>query len=191
MGQAKMLGMSWLNPGKKVEIVEQGSELLIRATGTKSSINLLIPVIVCVLGYIAWRDQSLFSSCVCALAFVGAVFSYYKKEDGELRITDRDIVANGDMGGWSGEYKQFRWVDISGLDHREGGEDAPSGLYARTGRWNASCVMAGLNREQSEEVISAIFRRFPYVAMAEDKDGWSLFNNESQLITLDLSKPKK
>jgi hypothetical protein len=51
--------------------------------------------------------------------------------------------------------------------------------------------MAGLNREQSEEVIAAIFQRFPYVVMAEDNDGWSLFGNASGLTTLGLSQPKK
>jgi hypothetical protein len=85
----------------------------------------------------------------------------------------------------------FRWADISGLDFRQGGEDEPSGLYARTGRWNATCLMAGLNREQSEEVIAAVYRRFPYVEMAKDNDGWSLFGGGSGLTTLGLSKPKK
>jgi hypothetical protein len=51
--------------------------------------------------------------------------------------------------------------------------------------------MAGLNREQSEEVIAAIYRRFPYLEMAEDTGGWSLFDGGSEIMTLGLSKPDK
>jgi len=56
-----------------------------------------------------------------------------------------------------------------------------------------ACVLrdAGLNKEQSEEVIATAYRRFPYVVMAEDNDGWSLFGNRSELTTLGLSKRKE
>jgi len=120
-----------------------------------------------------------------------AIWFRFRNEDGEIRVTDGEILAYGDTGGWSKGYVRFRWADISGLDYRVGAEDGPSGLFARTGRWNATCILAGLSREQSEEVIAAIFQRFPYVVMAEDNDGWSLFGNGSELTTLGLSKPKK
>jgi hypothetical protein len=191
-GQAKILAMSWRGPGKHIQVVEQDDGLLIKVTGIKQSIDLLIPIVVLVgLAYMAWRDHSWILALGSAFAFGTAIWSWFRNEDGVLQITDREILASGDLGGWSKGYVRLRWVDISGLDYRVGGEDGPSGLFARSGRWNATCIVAGLSREQSEEVITTIFQRFPYVVMAEDNDGWSLFGNGSELTTLGLSKPKK
>jgi hypothetical protein len=183
--------MNWLGPAKRIEFVEQGDVLLVRATGIKCAVDLLVPLFACVWTYFVWRGQHWVLFFI-GLFFLGSsVWMLFRNKDGELRITDTDILATGDRGGLIDESVQFRWADISGLDFRQGGEDEPSGLYARTGRWSATCVMAGLNREQSEEVIAAVYRRFPYVVMAEDKDGWSLFGKGSGLTTLGLSKPRE
>lgn len=191
-GHAKILAMNWLGPGKQIQVVEQDDGLLIQVTGIKRNVDLLIPVAVFVgIAYMAWRDHSWLLSFGAAFAFGTAVWSRFRNEDGELRITDGEILAYGDLGGWSKGYVRFRWADISGLDYRVGAEDGPSGLFARSGQWNATCIMAGLSREQSEEVITAIFQRFPYIAMAEENDGWSLFGSGSEITTLGLSKPKE
>ncbi|WP_158941718.1 hypothetical protein [Granulicella sp. S190] len=181
--------MNWLGPEKQIEVIQQGDVLLIKATGIRRTVDLLMPLAFAIFMYFVWRERHWISSVIALFIFGSAVWVLFRSQDGELRITDTHIEANGNRGGWTDASVQFRWIDISGLDFRQGGEDELSGLYARTGRWNATCLMAGLNREQSEEVIAAVFRRFPYVVMAEDKDGWSLFGN-SELTTLDLSKPK-
>jgi|SRR5271170_59372 len=127
-GHAKILAMNWLGPGKHIEVVEQEDVLLINVTGIKQSIDWLIPISVCVLmTYITWRAHS-WGAAFGALFFLGmAILSWLRNEDGELRITEREILAYGDMGGWSKGYVRFRWADISGLDYRVGGEDGPSG----------------------------------------------------------------
>jgi hypothetical protein len=182
--------MNWLGPAKRIEVVELGDVLLIRAAGGTSAVDLLVPLFACVFTCFAWRDKHWISFFFGLFIFSSSVWMLFRDKDGELRVSDTDIVASGDLGGWNGGYVRFRWADISGLDFRQG-EDEPGGLYARTGRWSATCIMAGLGREQSEEVIAAIYRRFPYVVMAEDRDGWSLFGGGSGLISLGLSKPKK
>jgi hypothetical protein len=183
--------MNWLGPAKQIEVSELGDVLLIKATSTKGAIGLVVPIFACVWTYLVWRDKH-WALFFFGLFFLGSsIWILFRDKNGELRVSDTDIAANGDLGRWADGSVQFRWEDISGLEFRQGGEDEPTGLYARTGRWSATCVMAGLNREQSEEVISAIFQRFPYVVMAEDRDGWSLFGNGSELTTLGLYKPKK
>jgi len=182
--------MNWLGPAKRIELVEQGDVLLIKAAGGTSAIDLLLPLFACGWTYFVWRDKH-WVLLFFGLFFLGSsVWMLFRDRDGEVRVSDTDIVASGDLGGWIADTVQFRWIDVSGLEFRQG-EDEPGGLYARTGRWSATCIMAGLSREQSEEVIAAIYQRFPYVVMAEDRDGWSLFGGGSGLISLGLSKPKK
>jgi hypothetical protein len=182
--------MNWLGPAKRIELVEQGDVLLIKAAGGKSAVDLLLPLFACVWTYFAWRDKN-WILCFFGLFFLGSsVWMLFRDRDGEVRVSGTDIVASGDLGQWTDGSVQFRWIDISGLEFRQG-EDEPGGLYARTGRWSSTCIMAGLSREQTEEVIAAIYRRFPYVVMAEDRQGWSLFGDGSGLISLGLSKSKK
>jgi hypothetical protein len=182
--------MNWLGPAKRIELVEQGDVLLIKAAGAKSAVNLLLPLFACGWTYFVWRDKHWVLLFFGLFFFGSSVWMLFRSKDGELRVTDAGIMATGNRGGWIDESVQFRWIDISGLEFRQG-EDEPGGLYARTGRWSSTCIMAGLSREQTEEVIAAIYRRFPYVVMAEDNDGWSLFGNGSGLTTLGLSKAKE
>jgi len=48
--------------------------------------------------------------------------------------------------------------------------------------------MPHVNKEQAEEIIAAIYRRFPYVEMTTDDDGWLPLGGKSDLTTLGLSK---
>jgi hypothetical protein len=182
--------MNWIGPAKRIEVVEQGDVLLIKAVGVKSAVHLLVPLFASVFMYFVWRDKHWIPFFFGLYVFGSSIWMLFRDREGELRVSDTDIAASGALGRWADGSVQFRWIDISGLEFRQG-EDEPGGLYARTGRWSATCVIAELNREQSEEVIAAIFQRFPYVVMAEDNDGWSLFGNGSGLTTLGLSQPKK
>ena len=165
--------MNWLGPAKRIEVVKQSDVLLIKATGIRRAVDLLLPLVSCAWAYFVWLYRDWVSLVVSLFIFGASLWFLFRNRNGELRITDTDIMASGNRGGWIDESVQFRWADIRGLDFRSGGEDEPRGLYARTGRWRATCVMAGLNKEQSDEVIAAVHRRFPYVVMAKDKDGWS------------------
>jgi hypothetical protein len=183
--------MNWLGPAKQIEVIALGDVLQIKATAKGRAIDLVGPILSAAWTYFAWRDKHWVFVAFGLFVFASIVWKLFQTQEGELRITETVISARGDLGGWTDGSVELRWGDISGLDYRQGGEEEPSELYARTGRWNGTCVMAGLNREQSEEVIAAIFQRFPYVVMAEDNDGWSLFGNASGLTTLGLSQPKK
>ncbi|MBB5341112.1 hypothetical protein HDF13_003445 [Edaphobacter lichenicola] len=144
--------MNWFGSAKQVEVVEQGDLLLIKATGTRRAVDLLVPLFLAVWGYVACRNEHWVSLVFVLFVFGSSVWFLFRDKGGELRVTDTEIVASGDLGGWGEGYVRFGWADISGLEYRQGEEDSNEGLYVRTGRWHTYCVMAGLNREQSEEV---------------------------------------
>lgn len=181
--------MNWFGPAKRIEIIEQEGGLMIRATGIRRVVDFLVMVLIAAgVAFMAWRDASWTLAFGAIVVAALEIAIWFRNEDGEVNVTEHDLTASGDLGGWSTGYVRFRWMDISGLEYQAGGENSEGGLYARTGGWSSRCLMAGLDREQAEEVIAAIYRRFPYVGMAEDNGGWSLFGGGSEIMTLGLSK---
>ncbi len=176
--------MRWFGPRARLEIIEQDDGLLIQSTGLKRGIDLVVSgCVVVVCGYIFWRDENWFSAiCFVCVAVLGTI-NLFRDQNGELWVTEEDLEASGYLGGMSNGHVRLRWSGISGLTYRAGGEDEPCGLYA-----GSTCVLANLNEEQANEIIAAIYRRFPYLEMAEDSGGWSLFGGRSGLTTLGLSK---
>ncbi len=181
--------MKWFEPDKRIEIIEQEDKLLVRAVGIKRVGDFLIPIVLGAgMEYFALRNGNSVLTLFGLLVVGLGVGGQFRNRDGEITITKDDLTASGDQGEWETGYVRFRWMDISGEEYQASGEDSAGGLYARTGWWSSKCLMAGLNREQSEEVIAAIYRRFPYLEMAEDSRGWSLFGGGSEIMTLGLSK---
>lgn len=184
--------MNWFGPAKRIEIIEQEDGLLIRAIGIKRVVDFLVMVLVAAgVAYMAWREASWILALGAILVAALEMVIWFRDEDAEINVTKKELWATGDQGNWTTGYVRFRWLDISGLEYQAGGEDSAGGLYARTGAWSSKCLMAELDREQSEEVIAAIYRRFPYLEMAEDSGGWSLFGGDNEIMTLGLSKSDK
>ncbi|RSL17442.1 hypothetical protein EDE15_2976 [Edaphobacter aggregans] len=145
-------------------------------------------LVIAGLAFLFWRNQSWIVLLMLVVAIGHGVVGWLGDDHAELLITKEGIEVIGTLGRISSSNLRLQWSSISGLDYREGGEDEPSGLYARLGSWSSTRLMTHVNKEQAEEIIAAIYRRFPYVEMAEDSGGWSLFSGGSEIMTLGLSK---
>jgi hypothetical protein len=129
-----------------------------------------------------------------ALLLGGSIYTFIRwlgDHESQLSATDEGLEAIGDLGESSSDHVRLRWSSISGLEYRMGGEDEPSVIYARRGGRSVTHVMTHVNKEQAEEIIAAIYKRFPYVEMAEDDGGWLPLGGKSELTTLGLSRPKE
>ena len=189
--QASIHGMNWFGPRARIEIFDKEDRLLIRAIDQQRWIDLVKSGCV-VLGFvfILWFDRSwLWILCFLAIAPFGLI-SWFHIRTGELWITEKEIEGYGDLCDPSSRHVHLGWSDISGLQYGTGGEHDATGLYVRRNWWGSTCILANLNEEQVSEIIAAIYRRFPYLEMAEDQgEVSSLFGGGSGLTTLGLSKP--
>ena len=153
----------WFGPVSRVEIVEQSDGLLVRVTQIRRkghlAIGLLITVIFCVLFA---RQESWWVLIALGLGVVWIGAWCFNDHSGEIRVDENYLTTSGKT------TVRLAWGEIYGLEYRMGGEDDPTGFYVRLGRWKWSCVMANLDREQTEEIIAAIHRRFPQLRMADE-----------------------
>jgi hypothetical protein len=184
--------MKWFGSNAEIEILEREDGMQVRVTRQRTRFDFLIrAVVLVVLGFLFWRNRSCFYLLVLLGVITHSVIDWVGNDQAELWITEKDLEAIGKIGGISHPRIRLPWASISGLEYREGGEDEPSGLYARRGGWSSTRIMTYVNKEQAEEIISAIYRRFPYVEMAEDSGGWLPLGGKSGLTTLGLSKSGK
>jgi hypothetical protein len=56
-------------------------------------------------------------------------------------------------------------------------------------RWKTSCVLPDLDEAQTNNIIDAIYKRFPDMPLATDSEPWGILGEP--LISLGLSKPRK
>ncbi len=84
------------------------------------------------------------------------------------------------------------WSDVIRLEYRNGGEDEPSGLAAKTGRWTWVWLVKDVDSAQAEAITDFVFRRFPLVTMAPEPPG--LLENwfgRSETTRLNLNDQQK
>lgn len=163
--------MRWFGPEKEIEIVDEGNALLIRATPVRRVVDFLGPAVVgAVMIRFAWRGASWIFVPVVIFVVAVLLSAVLRPGNGELRMTESALTASGDQGGWTSGYVKLQWNDIRSLEYRNLGEDGPRGLFAKTGSLRAQCLMAGLNRSQTEEILAALQRRFPSVM--ENEGAW-------------------
>jgi hypothetical protein len=155
----------WFGPVSRVEIVEQrnGNGLLVRVTPIRRKGHLAIGLLVTSIFGSVFARQDRWWALLLTAGF-GSIWlvSWLSSRRGEIRINEDYLAAEGKKA------VRLAWSEIHGLQYRAGGDDEPSGFYARVGRWKSICVMADLNREQTEEIIAAIHRRFPGLRMAAE-----------------------
>ena len=154
----------WFGPSSAIEIVDQTDGLLIRITHIKRKGYLVIALAIVFASsiFLAWRE-SLGGFVVLGIALLW-IASWFIDRKGEIRVTENYLMSEGNS------LVRLAWSEIRVLEYGGGGEDEPTGLYARVGRWRSVCVRANLNREQTEEIIAAIYHRFPSLKLADESE---------------------
>lgn len=174
--------MQWWGAANELEFIDKPDALTIRATSIRRRGDLLLPSALA-LGFIVapWFGGGLF--VLLGLGSLSAVLFYhwFMTSITELRVTERDIQVHSSGGSLS-----VRWNEIAGLEYRAGGENDPGGLYARETRWSAICLTNQLGESECDQVIDTIYRRFPYVKMADDHSGG--FLRDPEIISLGLNR---
>jgi len=174
--------MEWWGPANELEFDDKPDALTIRATSIRRALDLLLPsglalafvVTLCFGG--SWFTELVLGG-LSAFLF----FRWFATSTTELRVTERDIQVP-----YSGGFRSLDWSEIAGLEYRVGGEGESSGLYARKSRWEAVCLTSQLDESDCDQVIDAIYRRFPFVKMADDNS--SGFLRDAEIISLGLNR---
>ena len=152
----------WFGPVSRIEIVEQRDGLLVRVTPIRRKGHLAIGLLVTSIfgGLFARQDRWWVLLLTAGFGVIWVVSWLSSRRPSEIRINEDYLAADGK------KPVRLAWAEIHSLQYGGGGEDEPSGFYARISRWKSVCVMAHLNREQTGEIIAAIHRRFPQLRMA-------------------------
>ena len=153
----------WFGPVSHIEIVEQSDGLLFRVIQIKRKGHLALGILVTVVfGVLLARQESWLFFFVLGLGLVWIGAWCFDDHWGEIQVDGNYLTTRGK------KPVRLGWGEIHRLEYRSGGEDDPTGLYVRLRRWKSICVMPNLNREQTEDIIAAIHRRFPQLRMADE-----------------------
>jgi hypothetical protein len=175
--------MPFWDGNQKVETTDHGDFLLVRVTTPPFGVGFYIAVAACCMG-IWWfvKSKALLMPAVVLVAGAYSAIRSSKLTVAELRVTEQGIGYPGRL---------LLWKDIVSLEYLPGGEDGPSGLYAKTGRWGGQFLLKEIGQTDTNEIIDIIFRRFPLVEMAEQRPAITSIFNKPETITLGLSKSDK
>jgi hypothetical protein len=180
--------MKWFGTAMKVEQFDDGDRLRFRVTSERRLGILIIPFAAAIGLVYAWHVEASWLMLLGMAALVGVpIWRWLQVRVTELRVTELELVAEGDLNNGA-DTLWLQWSEVSGLQHYRGDEGGPDGLYALQGIWDRVCVLPDVNIAQADQIIRAIYSRFPYVAMAEGVETPSIFGKRSEPITFGLTK---
>lgn len=182
--------MKWWGPTTKLQTLAETDGVRFRATGQRRIGDLILPVLAGIGFVIELCRKGGIGPLFGLGALVALPLWYWLCQSvTELKVTEFELSATGDLGNTLDRSLRLRWTEVSGIEFRYGGEDESRGLYVRQGRWSRTCIMPNLDEDQTNQVIAAIYQRFPDLVMADAGQGrGSLFGSSGDPITLGLSK---
>jgi hypothetical protein len=99
-----------------------------------------------------------------------------------LEVNERELLVTLDLIKAPNRILRFKPYEVKSLEYRIGGEHEPSGLYL-----NNTCVFDGLDRKQTEAMVTRIFNRFPGVGGKDDTPTSMLHGDDSGITSLGIS----
>jgi hypothetical protein len=141
-----------------------------------------------------WRTGNPWLQIISGSAVGFTIFAAFANwiQGGETRlhVTLDRVLAEGNLGQLFSKSVAVAMADISSIGFYDGGGDGGiSGLYVRRG-WRFTPVLPRLSREQSQQVVDAITKKFPGIP-AESALNSSLFKGVGKLINHGLSKSSR
>ena len=181
-----MILRDMLAPVNRLDICEANNGLLITLF-TRSSrlegvfVALFVGVCVAMAGIHFFRPMILVGLVLLA---VGLAFARVVRERRiDLLVTNLEFrLVRSDFG----VGQVVCSADVKWLEHQDGGEDEPEGLYALL-RFGKVCVLPHANPAEADQVIDRIEKRFPDMAERWRASGTPF---DRHFITLGLSSPK-
>jgi hypothetical protein len=163
--------MQWWGPANSLEFIDEPDALTIRATSIRRPGDLIWPA-GCLVASLATLYFGAPAGWPISLAAMAALLcaGWFNTSVVELRVTQREISMRS-IRNWLDNEVKIQWKEIRALEYRVGGEYQSRGLYARKSFWSAPCIMPQLKKEETQQVIAAIARKFPDIVLA---DGASL-----------------
>jgi hypothetical protein len=175
--------MKWFGTAARLEQFDDGDRLRFRVTSERRLGILIIPVVAAIGLVYAWHVEASWLMSLGMAALIGVpIWRWLQVRVTELRVTELELVAEGDLARGD-NILWLQWSEVGGLQYYRGDEDGPYGLYALKGIWDRVCVMPGVNIAQADQIMRAIYSRFPYVAMAEGVETQSLYSSRSEPVT--------
>lgn len=163
--------MEWWGPASSLEFIDKPDTLTIRATSIRRAIDLAWPT-GCLIAALATYCFHAPAGWPVSLAVMAAILAggWVNTSVVELKVTQRDLCTRS-VRNWLDNSVKLRWDEVRALEYRIGGEYQSRGLYAKRSFWSAPCLMPQLSKQETQQVIDAIARKFPNIVLA---DGSSL-----------------
>lgn len=124
------------------------------------------------------------------LAVIGMVSGWLHGAVTVLTVTSSQLATRGNVGRMFSTEILIPAADVVSLEYDTGAEGDPSGLYVKQ-EWKNTCILSGISRQQSEQIVNEIYRRFPEIAKGDGESRSVLFGNKNELITLGLSQHER
>jgi hypothetical protein len=174
------------------EVSDSPNQLVVHSKVTKSLWGAgLVAGFFILWGWAAYsHDWGWKGLAFAAVALGFCAWHWFQDVDVHLVITDRGMETIGVFGGGYSPVRNTLWSEVTHLTFGmgSGGEDdySPKGLWA-TGPGLKTCLLPGLDEEQTAAVIVLIYDRFPnaILEMASDTEYRGLLRGD--LVSLNLS----
>lgn len=136
--------------------------------------------------FMTWVKWDWFWS-IAAIACAGSIFARVQRgRVSELIVTEFELIARGAAVTPGHIQDRLLISQVSHLEFASPEEPMSSGLYARH-HWSYTCLAPDISREQAELILSAIYEKFPDLALGTEIKELSLFGKRDEVITLNLA----
>jgi hypothetical protein len=135
----------------------------------------------------AYRLQSWYWLAFALIGLTAGLADWLRGNRTELTVSDSEIVVRGNVGKIFDDRISVSAIGLRSLTYDAGGEDDESGLCA-IHNYGRICLIKGLNEEESIQIATEIYRRFPDLESGDTNSDSLLFRD--QPIGLGLSRRK-
>lgn len=143
------------------------------------------PIVIGLFLFFAWRG-SVILMVFAGLGVIGLIANYVHGRETLLRVSERGIMARGNLDSWFTTELRFPVDEITSLGWSMGGEGDDGGLYVSHGLLQA-WVLPGATEEQGHAILASIEGKFPDFPIADRTPASMFFGDESGITTLGLS----
>jgi hypothetical protein len=157
--------VEWWGPAHRLERFETDDDLMFQTVNLQRKGEVALAIVFGVASLVILGFNHFVWCLILGLAAAMAAYGWFSTRVRCLVITRQILKGDPDTAAWSEVYE---------LRDESGGEDGPSGLFARTGLMRSKCVLQDATRAECDEIEVAIYTKWPNLQMAPRPEGiWS------------------